>query len=61
MEFYMTFITDFETLFERFAILTTKGKMSDNDAIDMLRMSAMPKLIKQLEEEVGRINGIKKI
>lgn len=53
----MTFIKDFETLFERFAILTTEAKMSDSDAIDMLRISAMPSLIEKLEEEVRRING----
>lgn len=48
--------SDFESLFERFAIMTTEG-LSDKTVLNYLRLKTSDKLIKELEEFIRNKNG----
>lgn len=41
---------DYDSLFEKFSILTVDGKLSDAKAIEYLRNKTTPDLIKKLED-----------
>ena len=43
-------MNDFESLLERFSIMTTDGKLSDNEAMDYCRKNTTPELYAELEK-----------
>lgn len=46
--------TDFEDLFERFAIMTTDGGLSDSEAINILAGHTSINLLMQLEDDIAK-------
>lgn len=46
---------DFDSLFEKFSILTVDGKMSDKKAFEFLKDKTSPELINKLEDKIAEI------
>lgn len=46
---------DFDSLFEKFSILTVDGKMTDKKAFEFLKNKTTPELINKLENKVVEI------
>lgn len=48
----MILYTDYDSLFERFSIMTVDGKLSDDKALEKLKPLTTPQLIQQLKKAI---------